>query len=118
MQHYQEAEFKEAYKILSEKGDQSKRLEENIGCLNPYLDEKGLIRVGGCLRHSGLEEAVKHPIFLPKKGHITNVIIRWCHEKTAHSGRNMTLTEIRSSGYWVMQGNSVVNGLISKCATC
>ena len=47
LQHYQEAEFKEAYKILNEKGDQSKRLEENIGCLNPYLDEKGLIRVGG-----------------------------------------------------------------------
>ena len=30
----------------------------------------------------------------------------------------MTLTEIRSSGYWVMQGNSVVKGLISKCVTC
>ena len=86
LQHYQEAEFKEAYKILSEKGDQSKRLEENIGCLNPYLDEKGLIRVGGWLMQSGLEEAVKHPILLPKKGHITNLIIRCCHKKTAHSG--------------------------------
>ena len=30
LQHYQEAELKEAYKILNEKGDQSKRLEENI----------------------------------------------------------------------------------------
>ena len=30
----------------------------------------------------------------------------------------MTLTEIRSSGSWVMQGNSVVKGLISKCVTC
>ena len=47
LQHYQEVEFKEASKILNEKGDQSKRLEENMGCLNPYLDEKGLIRVGG-----------------------------------------------------------------------
>ena len=76
-----------------------------------------MIRVGGRLRQSGLEEAVKHPILLPKKGHITNLIIRWCHVKTAHSGRNMTLTEIISSGYWVMQGNSVVKRLISKCVT-
>ena len=30
----------------------------------------------------------------------------------------MTLTEIRSSGYWVIQGNSVVKGLISKFVTC
>ena len=59
-------------------------------------------RVGGRLRQSGLEEAAKHPILLPEKGHITNLIIRWCHEKTAHSGSNMTLTEIRSPGFWVM----------------
>ena len=118
LQRYQEAEFKEAYKMLNEKGDQSKRLEENIGCLNPYLDEKGLIRVGARPRQSGLKEAVKHPILLPKKEHITNLIIRWCHEKTAHSGRNMTLTEIRSSRYWVMQKNFIVKRMISKCVTC
>ena len=70
------------------------------------------------MRQADLKEAVKHPILLPKKGHLTQLIVRWCHEKTAHSGRNMTLTEIRSSGYLVMQGNSVVKGLISKCVTC
>ena len=70
------------------------------------------------MRQSGLKEAVNYPISLPKKGHITNFIIRWCHEKTAHSKRNMTLTEIGSFGYWVMQGNSTVKGLISKCTTC
>ena len=52
------------------------------------------------------------------KEHITNLIIRWCHEKTAHSGRNMTLNEIRSSRYWVTSGNSVKKRLILKCATC
>ena len=50
LQHYHIAEFKEAYKIPNEKGDHSKRLEENIGSLNLYLDDKGLIRVGGQLR--------------------------------------------------------------------
>ena len=104
LQNYQKAEVKKAYKNLNGKGDQSKKIEENIGWLNPYLDEKGLIKIGGRLTHSGLEESVKHPILLPKKGHVTNLIIRWCHEKTVHSGRNMALTEIRSFGYWVIQG--------------
>ena len=40
---FQEIEFKEVYKILNGKGDQSKKLEENIGCLSPYLDGEGLI---------------------------------------------------------------------------
>ena len=74
-----------------------------------------MIKIGGRLTHSGLEESVKHPTLLPKKGRITNLIIRWCHEKTVHSARNMALTEIRSFGYWVIQGNSVIKGLISKC---
>ena len=118
LQNYQKAEVKKAYKILNGKGDQSKKIEENIGWLNPYLNEKGLIKIGGRRTHLGLEESVKHPTLLPKKGHITNLIIRWCHEKTVHSGRNMALTEIRSFRYWVMQGNSVVKGLISKCIIC
>ena len=50
LHHYQETGFKEVYIILNGKADQSKKLEENIGCLNPHLDEKGLISVGGQLR--------------------------------------------------------------------
>ena len=118
LRNYQRAEFKDTYKILDKKTDQHQRLEESIGCLNPYLDHNGLIRVGGRLRQSSLEDAIKHQILLLKRGHITNLIIRWCHEKTAHSRRNMTITEIRSSGYWVMQGNSAVKGVISKCVIC
>ena len=77
-----------------------------------------MIRFGEQLRQLSLEEVVKHPILLPKKGHTANLIIRWCHKKKAHRVRNMTLTENRSSRYWVMQGNPVVKGLISKCVTC
>lgn len=33
--------------------------------LNPYLDEQGLIRVGGRLRHSPLAMDAKHPVVLP-----------------------------------------------------
>ena len=59
-----------------------------------------------------------HPVMLPKKGKQTEMIIRWCHQKTAHSGRNVTLNEIRTSGYWVIQGNSAVKEIISRCVTC
>ena len=113
---YQRKEFNEEFMVLD--GHRNKKLRESIGSLNLYVGEDGLIRVGGRLQQSNLDEKVMHPVILPKKGKLTEMIIRWCHQKTAHSGRNITLNEIRTSGYWVIQGNSAVKEMISRCVTC
>ena len=42
------------------------------------------------------------------------MIIRWCHQKTAQIGRNVTLNKISTSGYWMIQGNSAVKDVISR----
>ena len=116
---YQKLEFKDAYKILSEvKTSEGQKLENRLGCLNPFMDENGLIRVYGRLRKSSLEYGTVHPVLLSKTENVTEMILRWCCERTAHSGRNISLNELRSSGYWVMQGNSLVRGIISKFVTC
>ena len=109
-------EFNEEFMVLD--GHRNKKLRDSIGSLNPHVGEDGLIRVGGRLQQSNLDEKVMHPVILPKKGKLTEMIIRWCHQKTAHSGRNITLNEIRASGYWVIQGNSAVKEMISRCVTC
>ena len=91
---YQKLEFKDAYKILSEvMTSEGQKLGNRLGCLNPFMDENGLIRVGGRLRKS------VHPVPLSKTGNLTKMIARWCHERTGHVERNMTLNELRSSGY-------------------
>ena len=113
---YQRMEFEQEFMVLD--GCRNKKLKESIGCLNPYIGEDGLIRVGGRLQESNLDEKIMHPVMLPKKGKLTEMIIRWCHQKTAHSGRNITLNEIRTSGYWVIQGNSAVKEVISRSFTC
>ena len=115
---FQKMEVKDAYRIPSEvKTSQGQKLENRFGCLNPFMEENGLIRVGGRLKKSFLEFVAVHPV-LSKAGNVTKMIVRWFHERLAHSGRNITLNELRSSGYWVMQGNSVVRGIISKYVTC
>ena len=112
---YQKTEFKEEFVVLD--GCRNKKLKASIGCWNPYVGEDGLIRVGGRLQLPNLDEKVMHPAILPKKGKLTEMIIRWCHQKTIHSGRNVTLNEIRTSGYWVFQGNSAVKEMISRYVT-
>ena len=49
---------------LSNKKPLSKK--SSIYDLNPFIDEEGLIRVGGRLRRASLEYASRHQIILPK----------------------------------------------------
>ena len=98
---YQRMESQEQFMALD--GRRNKKLKESIGCLNPYVSEDELIRVGERLQQSNLEEKVMHPVMLPKKGKLAEMIIRWCHQKTTHCRRNVILNEIRTSGYWVIQ---------------
>ena len=46
--------------------------------LNPYIDEDGIIRVGGRLDISNVNNECKHPILLPKSSPISKLIIAWC----------------------------------------
>eukprot|EP00794_Sanderia_malayensis_P004021 gene4021-4570_t len=86
--------------------------------LDPFLDENGIVRVGGRMKKSCFDEECKHPILLPKKGKVTELVIDLCHRKAQHAGRGMTLNEIRSSGYWIINANSKVRQFISRCVRC
>ena len=70
--------------------------------LDLNIDEKGLLRVGGRLKKSSLHLSDVHPVLLGKDGNIFRLIIEWCHKKSAHGGRGVTIDEIRSYGFWVV----------------
>ncbi|XP_078347357.1 uncharacterized protein LOC144632559 [Oculina patagonica] len=86
--------------------------------LDPFIDEDGILRVGGRLRRASLADNIKFPIILPRDSHATKLIIKHFHERTRHQGKGMTLNEIRSNGFWVVSGSSVVASLISSCVKC
>jgi hypothetical protein len=86
--------------------------------LDPFIDKQGLLRVGGRLRNSELEKRIKYPIILPQSSHATELVVRFCHEQVQHSGRGFTLNEVRTRGYWIIRGNSVVRSVIYKCVKC
>ena len=60
---------------------------------------------------------MKHPVLLARNSEIVVMIIRWCHEKVAHFGRDITMNYIRSSGFWNINCNAAVRSYISKCVT-
>ena len=89
--------------------------KSNIFKLDPFLDDHEIIRVGGRISQSRMEYKLKHPILLPKNGHVTSVIIDFSHRRVGHGSRGMTINEIKSNGFWVINCTAAMKSKISKC---
>ncbi|XP_015608552.1 uncharacterized protein LOC107274207 [Cephus cinctus] len=89
----------------------------SIISLNPFLDEDGLLRVGGRLRNSTLPTQQKHPIVLPRSGHIITLMIRETHEHTLHGGGTLILSILRRR-YWILRARNAVRSCIRQCVVC
>lgn len=121
----QKEAFSEELKILNNtKGcedvnrKKSVRKTSSLYRLDPFLDTNDVLRVGGRLQKGEFTSYVKHPIILPRKSHVTRLIIRHFHERSRHQGRSITTNEIRSNGYWIIGCSSAVYSLISRCVKC
>ena len=87
--------------------------------LDPFLDEKGVLRVGGRLQKAALAYEIKHPIIIPKKSHLTELLIRHYHnQEQHHQGCGMTHNAVRQAGYWIISGRSSVSQQLRKCTIC
>ena len=75
------------------------RRRSGIYNLDSYIDEKGLLRVGGRLKKSNLHINDVHPVLLGNNGNIPRLIVEWCHKKVAHGGRRLIINENRSNGF-------------------
>ena len=107
---------------LSDSDDRERRAaikaSSTLYRLNPYLDDNGLVRVGGRLGRSLDPDRIKHPVVVPKKHWMARLIIRHSHEKIAHQGRGATINKIRSLRYWIIGCVSAVAQYIYKCVNC
>ena len=72
----------------------------------------------GRIKKSILEYELKHPVLLPREGHTRSIIMRYYHEKVAHASRGITINELRSQGYRIINCTSAVKSIISKCVEC
>jgi len=85
--------------------------------LTPIIDDRGLLRVGGRLKHSPLTADQRHPVILPPESHLTYLIISETHCRTFHGGAQLTLATIRQ-WFWIPRGRQLVRRRIHRCPTC
>ncbi|XP_071634306.1 uncharacterized protein [Temnothorax longispinosus] len=85
--------------------------------LAPFLDPTGLLRVGGRLIHSGLAYETKHPILLPNKHRLTDLIIEREHRANLHPGRR-TLQYLLAQQFWILGVHRAIRRVLSACYRC
>ncbi|XP_078495131.1 uncharacterized protein LOC144749905 [Ciona intestinalis] len=86
--------------------------------LDPFLDDQGIIRVGGRLSNTVCRFEIKHPAIIPKRSHVAKLLVRHFHESVNHMGRTTTHNSIRQNGFWIVNGSSSVAHYISECVLC
>ena len=85
--------------------------------LSPFLDEKGILRVGGRLSRAPVSEMTRHPIILGSNDEVTRLIIHDAHQRVLHAGVGHTLSELRQQ-YWIPKARATVRRILHACAFC
>lgn len=95
----------------------SKSFSKPLRKLNPFIDEQGIVRVGGRLKHSTLSYSAKYPILLPRSSLLTRHLIYYYHLKYLHAGLR-TLLFLLSQSVWILSPKRAINSVIHSCLIC
>ncbi|XP_071056518.1 uncharacterized protein [Onthophagus taurus] len=85
--------------------------------LSPFVDGNGFLRIAGRLRFANLEWDEKHPLILPKRSRVTELLIDSHHRRTLHGGTQLILSSIRRR-FWIVGGRVPVRTFIQRCMVC
>ncbi|CAK1578182.1 unnamed protein product [Parnassius mnemosyne] len=85
--------------------------------LNPFIDNIGLLRVGGRIHRAKLSDDSKHPIIISYDSQLAKLIVKDAHESTLHGGQQITINFIRSK-FRILRVKNLVRSHIRNCITC
>ncbi|XP_026816274.1 uncharacterized protein LOC113555881 [Rhopalosiphum maidis] len=97
--------------------DQNHQSQSKLRALNPFLDDHGIIRVGGRLIHADIPYEQKHPILLPRSHRLTDLIIDDYHQHHKHPGAT-TLQTIIQQQYWIVASRQIIRSRLRTCISC
>ncbi|XP_067205391.1 uncharacterized protein [Linepithema humile] len=88
-----------------------------LASLSPFLDEQGILRVGGRLQHANIPYSARHQMVLPSNHSFTRLLIQHEHSRLLHAGSQTTLASLRQ-GFWPLNGRNAVRHIIRRCIKC
>jgi len=77
----QEEAFAEDIQKIKLQKENTLNKHNKLSQLNAFLDKDNVLRVGGRLSRSALHHDVRHPAILPKKSHVSSLLVKHYHER-------------------------------------
>ncbi|XP_058987609.1 uncharacterized protein LOC131806839 [Musca domestica] len=111
----QVADFAKEIQQLRKHGALDK--SSSIHSLTPFLDDRGILRVGGRLEEATLAYDTKHPMLLPYNDPIVKLILSMIHLENSHCGSQLLLATSRQK-YWIIKGKAMARNIVQNCVRC
>lgn len=111
----QNESFPKEIKMLA--NNKSLKAKAPLCSLNLYLDDSGLLRVGGRIDSSTYPYDQRHPLIITAKHHLTKLIFEAEHFNLLHSGPQHLLASIRQR-YWPIGGRNLARNVARNCVVC
>ena len=113
----EELESAEVYWIKEAQRELHLRMEKGeFRTLSPFLDEKGVIRVGGRVDEAVVSYETKHPALLPSDHSISWFITTHVHQY-GHNGVAATTAKTRRK-FWILKANKLSKSVKFMCVFC
>ncbi|XP_060665760.1 uncharacterized protein LOC132798060 [Drosophila nasuta] len=111
----QNIDFKDDIKHLKRQRETLKG--SPINSLSPFLDQNGILRVGGRLEAANISFDSKHPILLPYNDTVVKMILVQIHKVNMHCGPQALLTTSRQQ-FWILKGKTMARSTVKACVKC
>jgi hypothetical protein len=89
----------------------------SLKTLHPFIDQEGLLRVGGQLQQSALPYQAIHLMILPPSHHFTKLVVSAEHITLHHAGPQL-LTAFLREIYGIPRIRNLVKTVTHQCLTC
>jgi hypothetical protein len=86
--------------------------------LAPFLDKRGLIRLGGRTEASRLNYNAKYPLLLHHKDPITTLLARFIHLQLEHSGGPRAIITELNKRFWAPKATMLFRKIAYGCIPC
>jgi hypothetical protein len=74
--------------------------KSSLKCLHPFVDQEGLLRVGGRLQQSSFPYDDIHQMILPSNHYFTRIVVSAEHTRLLHAGPQLVIASIRQR-FWI-----------------
>lgn len=115
VKHTQAKHFGE--EIIALKNNENLKTSSKLIQLHPFLDQNGVIRVGGPLQHASLPFERKHPVILPAGNRFSRLLFEREHQRLLHASQLLLLSSFKEK-YWPLKGRDSARQIFHSCLWC